>query len=68
MVEPSDDACQRISHTSLAGNCMYIDPAAGSLILQVLVAGVLAVTASVKSARASVIRVLRGLFGARKDK
>ena len=47
---------------------MYIDPAAGSLILQVLVAGVLAVTASVKSARASVIRLLRGLFGARKDK
>jgi hypothetical protein len=47
---------------------MYIDPAAGSLILQVLVAGVLAVTASVKSARASVIRALRGLFGLRKDK
>ena len=47
---------------------MYIDPAAGSLILQVLIAGVLAATASVKSARDSVIRVLRGLFRSRKDK
>lgn len=42
---------------------MYIDPAAGSLILQVLAAGVLAVTASVKSARESVKRLFRGLFG-----
>ena len=47
---------------------MYIDPAAGSLILQVVIAGVLAVTASVKSARDSVVRVLRGLFGSRKEK
>ena len=47
---------------------MYIDPAAGSLILQVIIACILAVTATVKSARASVIRVLRGLFGSRKDK
>ena len=47
---------------------MYIDPAAGSLILQVLIAGILAVTATVKSVRDSVIRVLRGLFGSRKDK
>jgi hypothetical protein len=46
---------------------MYIDPAAGSLILQVVIAGLLAVTATVKSARASVIRVLRGLFRSRKD-
>jgi len=42
---------------------MYIDPAAGSLILQVLAAGVLALTASVKSARESVKRLFRGLFG-----
>jgi hypothetical protein len=47
---------------------MYIDPAAGSLILQVVIAGILAVTASVMSARDSVIRVLRGLFRSRKDK
>jgi hypothetical protein len=47
---------------------MYIDPAAGSLILQVIIAGILAVTATVKSARDTVIRVLRGLFGSRKDK
>ena len=46
---------------------MYIDPAAGSLILQVLVAGILALTASVRSAREWVVRVLRGLFGSRKD-
>ncbi len=42
---------------------MYIDPAAGSLILQVLAAGVLAVTASVKSARESVKRFFRRLLG-----
>ena len=47
---------------------MYIDPAAGSLILQVIIAGVLAVTTTVKSVRDSVIRALRGLFGSRKDK
>ena len=47
---------------------MYIDPAAGSLILQVIIAGILAVTATVKSARDTVIRVLRGLFSSRKDK
>ena len=47
---------------------MYIDPAAGSLILQVIIAGILALTTTVKSARDSVIRVLRGLFGSRKQK
>ena len=46
---------------------MYIDPAAGSLILQVLAAGVLAVTASVKSARESAKRLLRSLFGRTRD-
>jgi hypothetical protein len=45
---------------------MYIDPAAGSLILQVLAAGVLALTASVRSARESAKRLFRGLFGWRK--
>ena len=47
---------------------MYIDPGAGSLILQVIIAAILAVTTTVKSARDSVIRVLRGLFGSRKNK
>ena len=47
---------------------MYIDPAAGSLILQVLIAGILAVGATVRSVRDSVIRAVRGLFGSRKDK
>ena len=47
---------------------MYIDPAAGSLILQVIIAGLLAVITTVKSMRDSVMRVLRGLFGRRKDK
>jgi hypothetical protein len=46
---------------------MYIDPAAGSLILQVLVAGVLAVATTFKSARQSVARALRDLFS-RKEK
>jgi hypothetical protein len=47
---------------------MYIDPGTGSLILQVLAAGVLAVAASVRSARESAKRLLRGLFGRRKDR
>jgi len=47
---------------------MYIDPAAGSLILQVLAAGILAAMATIKSARESVKRLLRELFGRRKDR
>ena len=47
---------------------MYIDPAAGSLILQVLIAGVLAVATTFKSARQSVARALRNLFGSRKER
>jgi hypothetical protein len=42
---------------------MYIDPTAGSLILQVLAAGVLAVTAGVKSVREWLKGLLLGLFG-----
>jgi hypothetical protein len=45
---------------------MYIDPAAGSLILQVLIAGILAITTTFKSARESVFRAFRGLFRSRK--
>jgi hypothetical protein len=41
---------------------MYVDPAAGSLILQVLAAGLLAATASVKSAREAAKRFLLKLF------
>jgi hypothetical protein len=47
---------------------MYIDPAAGSLVLQVLIAGVLAVTTTMKSARQSLMRQFRRLFSSRKDK
>ena len=46
---------------------MYVDPAAGSLIIQVLIAGVLAVTTTVKIARESVMRGVRRLLG-RKDR
>jgi hypothetical protein len=45
---------------------MYVDPAAGSLVIQVLIAGVLAATTMAKTARHSVIRVVRGWFE-RKD-
>jgi len=47
---------------------MYIDPTAGSLILQVLAAGAFALAASVKSARESAKRLFRGLFGRRKER
>jgi hypothetical protein len=47
---------------------MYIDPAAGSLVLQILVAGVLAVVTTFRTARQSVARAIRGLFGSQKEK
>jgi hypothetical protein len=46
---------------------MYIDPGAGSLILQVLAAGTLAALASIRRARESAKRLWRGLFGRKKD-
>lgn len=46
---------------------MYIDPTSGSLMLQVLAAGVLAVGAGVRSVRESAMRLLRGLFGRRRE-
>jgi hypothetical protein len=46
---------------------MYIDPAAGSLILQVLAAGVLSALAVFKRARAALVGYLRNLFARRKD-
>lgn len=46
---------------------MYIDPAAGSLILQVLAAGALTAIATVKGARDSAMRFIRGLFRRRRD-
>jgi hypothetical protein len=49
-------------------NPMYIDPAAGSLVLQVLIAGVLAVTTTMKSARQSLMRQFRRLFSSDRDK
>jgi hypothetical protein len=42
---------------------MYIDPGAGSLILQVLVAGLIAIGAGVRSAREAVKRFFRRLLG-----
>ena len=47
---------------------VYIDPTTGSLMLQVLAAGALAVAAGVRSARESAMRLLRGLFGRRRDR
>ena len=47
---------------------VYIDPTTGSLMLQVLAAGVLAVAAGVRSARESAMRLHRGLFGRRRER
>ena len=46
---------------------MYIDPAAGSLVLQAVAAGVLAAAASVRSARQTVKRLFRRLLGRREE-
>lgn len=46
---------------------MYIDPGAGSLILQILAAGVLAAASTMRSVRESAKRFVRGLFGRRKE-
>lgn len=45
---------------------MYIDPAAGSLILQVLVAGILAIATTMRTVRESVKTFFRQLFARRK--
>ena len=45
---------------------MYIDPAAGSLILQVLVAGILAVTTTMRTVREAVKNFVRQLFSRHK--
>jgi len=47
---------------------MYIDPAAGSLILQVLVAGILAIATTVRTVRDSVKRFLHNLFSRREKR
>ena len=47
---------------------MYIDPAAGSLILQVVIAGALAVAASFRTARQAVKSAVQKLLGRRGDK
>lgn len=47
---------------------MYIDPAAGSLVLQVLIAGVLAIATTFKTARQSVTRAFRNMFGSHREK
>jgi hypothetical protein len=47
---------------------MYIDPAAGSLILQVLVAGLLAVGTMMRTVRESVKHFVRQLFSRRRGR
>jgi hypothetical protein len=47
---------------------MYIDPSAGSLILQVLVASALGVVSTVKSAREAVKGFFKSLIGRRRAK
>jgi len=47
---------------------VYIDPSAGSLILQVLVASFLGVVASVKGARDAVKGFFKGMRGRRRAK
>jgi len=40
----------------------YIDPVSGSIILQVLAAGLLAASLTIKNWRAWVVRTVRGMF------
>ena len=47
---------------------MYIDPAAGSLILQVLVAGFLSALAMFKTARESMKAFFKNLFSRRTER
>ncbi|MEO8561799.1 MAG: hypothetical protein ABI601_06970 [bacterium] len=47
---------------------MYIDPAAGSLVLQALIAGVLAAGTMFRSVRQSVARAIRHLFLPHREK
>lgn len=47
---------------------MYIDPAAGSLVLQAFAAGVLALAASVRSTREAMRRLWQRLLGRGRDR
>jgi hypothetical protein len=47
---------------------MYIDPAAGSMVIQVLIAGVLAATATIKRVRDAIAHFVLRLFRRRKDR
>ena len=47
---------------------MYIDPSAGSLILQVLVASFLGIVSTVKGAREAVKGFFKGMLGRRRAK
>jgi len=49
------------NHTNLEVH-MYIDPATGSIVLQVMAAGILAVAASISSWRESVKRLFLRIF------
>jgi hypothetical protein len=46
---------------------MYIDPGSGSLVVQILAAGVLAFVATVRGAREALTRGVRRLLGRRAD-
>ena len=47
---------------------MYIDPAAGSMILQVLAAGLVSVLALAKNVRRNLVQGVKSLFTRRSDR
>lgn len=59
------DASRSARPVFARGNAMYIDGAAGSLILQMLAAGIIALGATLRSVRESVKRFFRGARSSR---
>ncbi|AHG93589.1 hypothetical protein J421_6054 (plasmid) [Gemmatirosa kalamazoonensis] len=47
---------------------MYIDPAAGSMILQMLAAGLVSVLALAKNVRRNIVLGIKSLFGRRESR
>jgi hypothetical protein len=52
----------------VALDAMYIDPAAGSMILQVIAAGVVSVLALARNVRRNLVQGIKSLFTRRTDR
>ena len=67
-VQPGGPARRRWMPPPVAPDAMYIDPAAGSMILQVIAAGIVSVLALARNVRRNLVQGLKSLFTRRADR